>query len=183
MTPEMYGRWGDSKFGSVGLPWAGTHLRVVDPTSGQELPPETEGLLEVLTARIGPEWIRTSDLAMIDSDGFVFIRGRADGAISRGGFKIVPETVERALLLHPGVAAAAVVGAPDDRLGEVPVALIQSNPGTTPPSSAELEAHARKHMYSTHVPVLFKFVTELPRTPSLKVDLAAVRALFRNSPK
>jgi long-chain acyl-CoA synthetase len=95
----------------------------------------------------------------------------------------VPETVERALMLHPAVAAAAVVGVPDERLGEVPVALIQLLPGAATPSLAGLEAHARKHVYATHVPVLFKIVTALPRTPSLKVDLAAVRALFAASTK
>jgi long-chain acyl-CoA synthetase len=183
MTPELHARWGDAKFGTVGLPWAGTRLRVVDPTTGNELPADTEGLLEVLTPRIGPEWIRTSDLAMIDRDGFVFIRGRADGAISRGGFKIMPETVEQALMLHSAVAAAAVVGINDERLGQIPVALIQLRAGAEPPSAAELEAHARKHLYATHVPVHFKIVTELPRTPSLKVDLAAVRALFAHSTK
>jgi acyl-CoA synthetase (AMP-forming)/AMP-acid ligase II len=183
MTPDLYARWGDAKFGSVGPPWAGSRLRVVDPETGNEQPADTEGLLEVISPRIGPEWIRTSDIATIDRDGFVYICGRADGAISRGGFKILPETVEKALMLHPAVAAASVVGIPDERLGEVPVALIQLSPGAAPPSSEELEAHARKHVYATHVPTLFKIAAALPRTPSLKVDLAAVRALFAHSAK
>jgi acyl-CoA synthetase (AMP-forming)/AMP-acid ligase II len=183
MTPALQARWGDAKFGTVGLPWAGAQLRIVDPETGAEKPADAEGLLEVMAPRIGPEWIRTSDLATIDRDGFVFIRGRADGAISRGGFKIMPETVERALMLHPAVGAAAVVGLPDERLGEAPVAVIELREDLAQPSPAELEAHVRKHVYATHVPVQFKIVTALPRTPSLKVDLAAVRALFLASKK
>lgn len=53
-----------------------------------------EGLLEVISPRIGPDWIRTSDIGLIDADGFLFHRGRADGAIMRGGFKLLPETID-----------------------------------------------------------------------------------------
>ena len=76
------------------------------------------------------------------------------------------------------VAAAAVVGLPDPRLGEVPVAAIELRTGAARPSFAELDAHARKHLYATHIPVAYRFVDELPRTVSLKVSLPAVKALF-----
>ena len=65
-------------------------------------------------------WITTSDLAHIDSDGFLYIEGRADDVILRGGFKIAPETVIRALRSHPTVADAAVAGLPDDRWARSP---------------------------------------------------------------
>ena len=91
--------------------------------------PNEEGLLEVLAPRIQPDWIRTSDLGVIDEDGFLFLRGRADGAIMRGGFKVLPEAIERALLLHPAVAETAVVAVPDQRVGEVPGAAIRLDPG------------------------------------------------------
>jgi acyl-CoA synthetase (AMP-forming)/AMP-acid ligase II len=115
---------------------------------------------------------------MLDADGFMFHRGRADGAIVRGGFKILPELVVEALRKHPAVAAAAVVGAPDARLGQTPVAAIELNPGVPRPSEAELEEHARRHLYTTHVPTKFLIVDALPRTPSLKVSTPGVLALF-----
>jgi long-chain acyl-CoA synthetase len=178
MTPELHEQWGDEKLGSVGRPIAGAQLRVVDPETGETLAHGVQGVLEVIAPRIGPHWIRTSDLAMIDADGFLFHCGRADGAIMRGGFKLLPETIEAALLLHPAVSSAAVVGLRDARLGQVPAAAVQLKPGVSRPTSGELERHLRDHVYATHVPAAWRFVDELPRTPSFKVDGAAVRALF-----
>ena len=178
MTLEDARAFGNVKRGSVGRAWAGSRLRVLDPDTLEELPAGTEGLLEVSTPRMGDHWIRTTDLGMIDEDGFVFHRGRADGAISRGGFKILPEVVASALQSHPSIATVAVVGLPDRRLGQVPVAAIELRPGADIPSPAELEAHARQSLYSTHIPARFLIVDALPRTPSLKISLPGVLALF-----
>ncbi len=178
MTPALHAEWGRRKFGSVGRALPGSQLRVVSPETGAVLPPGQEGLLEVISPRVGPQWIRTSDIAMLDEDGFLFHRGRADGAIMRGGFKLLPETIERALLLHPAISAAAVIGVADRRLGEVPAAAVQSKPGVEQPSQAELEAHLRGHVPATHIPVKWRFVDELPRTPSFKVNRPVLRALF-----
>ena len=128
--------------------------------------------------KMGPDWIRTSDIAVIDEDAFLFHRGRADGAIMRGGFKMLPETIEHALLLHPAISAAGVVGLPDKRLGQVPAAAIQLKQGAEPPTEAALESHLRGHVYATHIPVAWRFVPELPRTVSLKIDRLALRQLF-----
>lgn len=178
MTPELHAQWGEQKLGSTGRAIPGAQLRVVDPTTGEPLPAGEEGLLEVITPRVGPDWIRTSDLAMIDKDGFLFHRGRADGAIMRGGFKLLPESIERALLRHPAVAAAAVVGLPDARLGQVPGAVVQLKPGVPEPTQGELERHVREHVYATHVPAYWRFVEDLPLTASFKVDRMALRGLF-----
>jgi long-chain acyl-CoA synthetase len=178
MTAELHAVWGQRKFGSVGRVLPGARLRVIDPDSGAELPQGREGLLEVISPRIGPDWIRTSDIALIDEDGFLFHRGRADGAIMRGGFKVLPETIERALLQHPAVSAAAVIGLGDKRLGQVPAAALQFKPGIAPPTVAELESHLRQQVLATHVPVQWRFVDALPRTPSLKVDRPGLRRLF-----
>jgi long-chain acyl-CoA synthetase len=178
MTQELHAQWGDKKLGSVGRPIAGAQLRVIDPESGAVLAHGQEGVLEVIAPRIGPDWIRTSDLALIDADGFLFHRGRADGAIVRGGFKLLPETIERALLLHPAVSCAAVVGVPDARLGQVPAAAVQIKRGAPQPTIDELERHLRDHLYATHIPAAWRFVDDLPRTASFKVDGAAVRGLF-----
>ncbi len=178
MTPELYERWGEAKLGSVGRAIGGAQLRVVDPDTGAPVAPGQLGLLEVIAPRIGPDWIRTADLAVIDQDGFLFHRGRADGAIVRGGFKLLPETIERALLLHASVSAAAVVGVRDVRLGQVPVAAVQLKPGAASTTARELEQHLREHVYATHIPVAWRFVDVLPRTASFKIDTGAVRALF-----
>jgi acyl-coenzyme A synthetase/AMP-(fatty) acid ligase len=178
MTPELHAEWGTKKFGTVGRAMPGAQLRVIDSLTGAELPPGEEGILEVVSPRIGPEWIRTSDVAVIDADGFMFHRGRADGAIMRGGFKLLPETIERALLLHEAVSAAGVTGVTDRRLGQVPAAAVQLKPGAKPPTVADLEAHLRAHVLATHIPTVWKFVETLPRTPSLKTDQRALRALF-----
>ncbi len=178
MTMELIPEWGAKKFGTVGRAFAGARLRVVDPDSSEELPAGQEGLLEVIAPRIGPDWIKTTDIAMIDEDGFVFHRGRSDGAIVRGGFKLLPEVIERALVRHPAVAAACVVGVRDERLGHVPAAAIQLVAGANAPSKAELDGHLRELVYATHIPTRYEVVEALPRTPSLKVDLPAVKALF-----
>jgi len=178
MTPQLRAEWGDTKFGSVGRAMPGVALRVRDLETDEILPPGAEGILEVVSPRMGPEWIRTSDIVMIDEDGFVFHRGRADGAIMRGGFKVLPETIERALLLHPALSAAGVVGVPDKRLSEVPGAAIQFKPGGPRPDIAGLEAHLREHLPSTHIPVHWRVVETLPKNPSFKIDRPALRRLF-----
>jgi acyl-CoA synthetase (AMP-forming)/AMP-acid ligase II len=115
---------------------------------------------------------------MIDEDGFLFHLGRADGAISRGGFSIQPEVIERAIRSHPGIVAAAVIGLSHRRLGEVPVAAVQLVDPETPLDIADLERHVRDQVYATHVPTQFRVVRALPLTPSMMVDRGKVRALF-----
>ncbi len=92
-----------TKRGSVGRAHPGSELRVVDPDTGSPIDADEEGLLEVKTRLLGDDasWTRTTDLARIDADGFVFILGRADQAIIRGGFKVRPEDVRAALGTRP----------------------------------------------------------------------------------
>lgn len=128
---------------------------------------------------IGPGWIRTTDLASIDADGFITLHGRGDGAINRGGFKVIPETVRRALVTHPAVRDACVVGVPDRRLGEVPFAAIELKRGATPPSESALKALVREYLPSHHVPVAILTVDDLPRNAAMKVRPSEVAALYR----
>lgn len=181
MTLDLHREWGQRKFGSVGRPLPGVRLRIVDAVTGVEQPPDTEGLLEVVSPRIGPDWLRTSDLAVIDGDGFLFHRGRADGAIMRGGFKLLPETIEDALLRHPLIKEAAVVGMPDQRLGEVPGALLVVRDGQTPPEASALESHLRQLLPATHLPAVWRFRPALPHTVSHKIDRACVRRILSGS--
>jgi acyl-coenzyme A synthetase/AMP-(fatty) acid ligase len=156
----------------------GVQIRVVDPDAGTDLEPGENGLLEAQIEVIGPHWIRTTDLASIDDDGFITIHGRNDGAINRGGFKILPETVRTALVSHPAVRDACVVGVADQRLGEVPFAAIEVWPGKQPPAEAELKDWVRDTLPSHHVPVAITVVDALPRSAAMKVRPADVAALY-----
>jgi long-chain acyl-CoA synthetase len=177
-TPDDIEKFGDSKRNSVGRPLPDTRVHVVDPDTGAELPAGEQRLLEARVAPISPDWIRTADIASIDTDGFVTLHGRADGAINRGGFKVLPETVRRVLISHPAVRDACVVGVPDKRLGQVPFAAIETSPGMPVPSADELKELVRQSLPVYDVPVDFAVVDELPRNPALKVSLPAVVALY-----
>jgi acyl-CoA synthetase (AMP-forming)/AMP-acid ligase II len=173
-------QWAAKKRGSVGRAHPGCELRIVDAATGEPRATHEEGLLEVRSAQLGADagWVRTTDLAHLDEDGFLFIHGRADSAIIRGGFKIHPDEVVKVLELHPGVHQAAVVGLDDARLGQVPVAAVTPTAGAPIPLEAELRDHARQHLASYQVPVRIRVAQELPRTPSLKVSQPGVIALF-----
>ncbi|MDB5726430.1 MAG: AMP-dependent synthetase [Novosphingobium sp.] len=178
MDLATHRQFGRAKLGTVGRAFPRCALRIVDPESGAPLGPGETGLLEVHAPRIQDEWIRTADLGSIDADGFLFLSGRSDGAIMRGGFKVLPETIERALLLHPAVAETAVVAVPDERVSQVPGAAVRLDPAAPRPSIVELSAHLREHVMATHIPVHWRIVDELPRNPSMKIDRPGVKALF-----
>jgi long-chain acyl-CoA synthetase len=166
--------WRDKR-GSVGRANPGAQLRVVDD-DGAPLAPGETGLLDVKPAQLGPsaDWMRTTDLARIDDDGFLWIVGRADQTIIRGGFKIMPDDVRGALEGHPAVAGAAVVGRRDERLGETPVAVVELRAAGSA-NAAELTGHLRNRLARYEIPSEILIVAELPRTPSGKPDLAAIR--------
>lgn len=179
MTPQLRNDFGPAKSGSVGRPIEGARICIRDQSNGRLADAGTVGIVEVVSPRMGETWITTSDLGLIDADGFLFLHGRADGAIMRGGFKIVPEVVERTLLSHPAIAEASVVGIDDARLLQVPAAAIELRAGMARPSDDELDAHVRRSLPSTHIPAYWRIVPELPRTVSFKTDRQAVRALFQ----
>lgn len=177
-TPEDYQRYRDTKPDSSGRPLPGVQVRLVDADTGTVLPTGRHGLLEARVQVIGPEWIRTTDLASVDADGFVTIHGRADGAINRGGFKVLPETVRAVLVSHPAVRDACVIGLPDTRLGQVPVAAVELRHSGGKPSEDDLKTLVRDALPSHHVPVAIVVVEQLPRNAALKVRPADVAALF-----
>jgi long-chain acyl-CoA synthetase len=170
-----------AKRGSVGRANPGAQLRVVDE-DGTPLGSDRVGLLEVKPGQLGPsaKWMRTTDMARIDADGFLWIIGRADQAIIRGGFKVMPDDIRAALESHPAVAGAAVVGRRDDRLGETPVAMVELRQ----PASADAGALAdflRTRLARYEIPTDIAIVAGLPRTPSGKPDLSAVRRFFADT--
>ncbi len=179
-TAALHREWSREKLGSAGRAHPGCELRIVDPDSGEVLPTNASGLLEVRAGQLGrTDWVRTTDRARIDADEFLWIDGRADGAINRGGFKIDPASVARALEKHPAVREAAVVGLPDARLGEIPVAAVELRDGAAAPAEEELKRVAREQLPPYYVPVRVRVLAALPRTPSMKVSQPALRALLQ----
>ncbi|MDF3310051.1 fatty acid--CoA ligase family protein [Rhodococcus sp. T2V] len=169
------------KRGAVGRLHPGVEVRVVDAESLEALPVGATGLLEVRTAQASStddSWIRTSDLAYYDTDGFLWIVGRADGAINRGGFKVDAGEVADELRAHPSVLDAVVVGIPDPRLGQVPVAAVQTARGAASPTEAELRTWLRDRVEAYKVPTAIRVLAELPRTVAMKPDAQAVRTMF-----
>jgi long-chain acyl-CoA synthetase len=169
------------KRGSVGRVNPGAQLRVVGDDGGP-LEPGKVGLLEVKPGQLGPcaQWMRTTDMARIDADGFLWIIGRADQAIIRGGFKVMPDDVRTALESHPDVAGAAVVGRGDKRLGETPVAMVElREPGSA--NAAALSDYLRTRLARYEIPTDITIVDELPRTPSGKPDLGEIRRYFSDT--
>jgi long-chain acyl-CoA synthetase len=182
-TMPLHERWWESKAGSAGRAFPGVELRVTG-ADGAELPAGETGLLEVRSeqsAQGGTDWVRTSDLARLDRDRFLWITGRADDVIVRGGFKVQPETVRRVLESHPAVREAAVVGLPDERLGAVPVAAVEAEPGRPTPSVAALIALCRAELTPYEVPKHVVVVDALPRTPSTKVSRVELLDMIRST--
>jgi len=174
--------WADKR-GSVGRAHAGCELRVVDPDSGLALAPGAEGVLEVRASQLGGEtWVRTTDLARLDDDGFLWILGRADQAIIRGGFKVRPDDIKVALERHPAVRGAAVVSRADRRLGAVPVAMVELRAGAEGVGPTELLEYAGTVLARYELPTQLHVVPGLPRTESGKVDLAGVNAMLDARP-
>ncbi|HEX7132177.1 MAG TPA: AMP-binding protein [Iamia sp.] len=112
--------------------------------------------------------LHTGDLGFLDADGYLHVRDRTSLLIIRGGANVYPAEVERVLLAHPGIAGAAVLGVPDERLGERVVAVVEPAPGVTVDSDA-LRAHCRAELARYKVPERFVVVATLPRNAMGKV--------------
>ena len=180
-TLDDYKKFGKLKRGSVGRPSKGVKIRVVDPQSLMLLPTGEQGILEAKLDRIddGKEWISTTDLASIDEDGFLFIHGRADDAIIRGGFKVMAGKVADIIKQYEGVYDAIVLGWPDERLGEIPIAAVEPYPGAEKVSKAALTAFLKERLTPYEVPTNFFIVEKLPRTVSDKISRPETKALIQ----
>lgn len=178
-TLPDFKKYGADRRGSVGRMNPGVEGRIVDPESGEPLPYGEKGLLELRAKHLGDgqSWVRTTDLARMDELQFVWILGRADNAIIRGGFKVMPDDVVKAIEAHPGVLEACVVSLPDPRLGQVPVAGYRVKSGKTVDQS-ELRTFLRERLTAYQVPTQFKQVDDFVRTPSMKPSQPELRKLF-----
>ena len=167
------------KNGGVGWPLPGVELRVADE-AGVPCPPDTEGELlirgpflmkgylrnpEATRQALQDGWLHTGDIAVIDADGCVYLRGRKKNVLISAGMNIYPEAVEEVLLRFPGVREALVTGRDDPVYDQVVCARIVAAEDLSLP---ELREHCRRYLKSYQQPRFFERVDELPKTPSGK---------------
>lgn len=175
-TLDLHREYAIAKRGSVGRAIPGVDLRIVDADHGEPLPTDQVGLLEVRSEGLGDGWTRTTDRARLDADGFLYIVGRADDAIIRGGFKVSAGDVVAAIERVASVRRAGVVGLPDARLGEVPVAAVEVDDPAV--DEATIMEALRGDLAAYQIPASIRVVEALPLTPTLKVDTVALRSLL-----
>jgi long-chain acyl-CoA synthetase len=178
MTLEDRAQWGNAKRGSSGRAIAGNELRVVDRDDGTPLSAGENGLLEVRAKRTGGDWVRTNDIARLDQDGFLYIEGRADDVLIRGGFKVALQEVEALIETHPAVAQASVLAFADERLGEVPVAAIVVRDKTDNVDADAIDAWVRERLAPYKRPVRYAIVPALPVTASMKVNRVELKRML-----
>ncbi len=125
-------------------------------------------------------WATTGDIGYLDADGFLYLTDRAAFTIISGGVNIYPQESENVLTVHPDILDVAVIGVPDDELGEVPLAVVEPAPGVRPgPELADaLLAYVRAEIAHYKVPRSVVFVDELPRTPTGKLVKHRLRERF-----
>ena len=157
---------------------------MVDIETGAEVGQNEVGVLVIKAPHASGaegQWLRTNDLARIDDDAFLWIEGRADDVIIRGGFKVPAGEVQKALETHPAVLEAAVVGIPDRRLGEVPAAAVVLRDGAAHPGEGELVAWAKERLAPYKAPITVRVVDDLPRNAVLKVIRPELKRLLSTS--
>ena len=122
-------------------------------------------------------WYRTGDLGYVDDEGFVYLCGRADDLIVRGGENISPEEVENVLSLHPKVDEVAVIGVPNPEWGQEPRALVVLKKGQDA-TSEELIEYCRGRLAGFKRPRSVLFLEELPKNAYGKVSRKALREKY-----
>ena len=185
---------GPRKVGSVGVA-VGVAVRVT-PLDGSSVPANTPGPLEirgesVITAYAGPGyedrfndgWLRTGDVGYVDDDGYVFLVGRNDDVINRGGEKIYPREIEEVLLALPGVEMAVVIGRADDVFGQVPVAYVTLHNINSDSPAESIARHAKElsraiegQLVRARRPVAINIVEHLPLNATGKIQRTSLRS-------
>jgi acetyl-CoA synthetase len=158
------------KPGALGRPVPGVSVEVQRP-DGTRCDPDEIGEIKV---RRHDAWFPTKDRGRIDADGYFYHAGRADDVIISAGWTMSAVEIEDAMLRHPAVAAAAVIGVPDTLRGLVVKAFIVAKPDQ-PQDPASIQDHVRRHLSQHEYPRLIEFVADLPRTPAGKINRKALR--------
>jgi long-chain acyl-CoA synthetase len=184
-------RPGHVKPGSVGPPVPGVEVRIVDDEDGELARGEVGEICcrsrfvmrgywkapELTAEATRGGWFHTGDLGYLDEDGYLFVVDRKKDLIIRSGFNVFPRDVEDALLEHPAVATAGVVGRPDEAHGEEVVAFVSLRPGQLL-SPEELVAFGKDRLGAHKYPREVRVVPSLPLTPVGKVDRKSLRAMI-----
>jgi len=177
---------------SSGRAIPGVEVRIVDD-DGQDVPTGEPGEIVVRGYNVmrgyfedpgrtaetidADGWLHTGDIGTMDADGYVAITDRKKDMFICGGFNAYPAEIERLLLTHPGIAQAAVIGVPDERLGEVGTAFVVPRSGVAV-DPAEVVAWAKEHMANYKAPRHVQVVEALPMNASNKVLKGELRARF-----
>jgi long-chain acyl-CoA synthetase len=179
------------KPGTVGLPFIGQRIAIAG-VDGTHLPPGEAGEvlihgLNVMRGYLGkPEetaktivngWLHTGDIGRIDEDGYLSIVGRLKEMIIRGGENIYPKEIEDVLSEVSGVMEAAVIGAPDEVLGEVVIAYVAYRPGTVG-TEAELNEHCASRLTRYKRPIAINVIDSLPKNAVGKLDKLKLKAMW-----
>lgn len=180
---------------TVGKPTTGVEMRIVDE-QGRERPVDEFGEVWVRSpatmqgywrdaeatsrTRDAEGWIHTGDIGAFDAEGYLRLRGRQSEMYIRGGFNVYPVEVEARLGKHPKVARAAVVGRPDDILGEIGWAFVVPSDPAAPPDLGELRRWVGEELASFKRPDGLSLLEDLPATPMFKIDKKALRARFED---
>jgi acyl-CoA synthetase (AMP-forming)/AMP-acid ligase II len=175
-----------TRLGSAGRVLPGVEVEVRDPM-GAALPVGEPGEIWVRGEQVSGEyagreapldadgWFPTRDRGWLDADGYLFIEGRSDDTIIRGGENIAPAEIEEVLLQHPGIAQCAVVGVPDDEWGQRVAAVVVLRPGAGL-DAAEVQDFARRSLRGSKTPEIVSFVEALPFTETGKLLRRVVQA-------
>jgi len=177
-----------------GCPLPGVELKVVD-ADGEALPVGETGRLLLrscsnfggylqrpsLNATDAEDWFDTGDLARLDAQGYVRITGRSKDVIIRGGENIPVVEIEALLYRHPGIAMAAIVGYPDERLGERACAVVVPKPGHALDLQAIVDFLKAQKMAAQYMPERLMLRDALPATPSGKIQKFKLREMVRDS--
>lgn len=179
---------GTDKVGTVGLPLPSTDVQLRDDNEKEVLSGESGELCvrgpqvmkgywnrpdETAKVMTSDGWLKTGDIAVVDSDGFFKIVDRKKDMILVSGFNVYPNEIEDVIALHPGVLEVAAVGIPDQHSGEVvKIFVVKKDPALT---EEELLQHARKQLTGYKMPKLVEFRTELPKTNVGKILRRALR--------
>jgi acyl-CoA synthetase (AMP-forming)/AMP-acid ligase II len=193
LNPEDHDVNGNEKMRSVGTPLPGVEIKIIDPDTGEILPPRTIGEIATRSAKnmkgywnrpeataetIDAEgWLRTGDAGSLDEDGYLYIQDRLKDMIISGGENVYPAEVENALYANPKVADVAVIGVPDEKWGEAVKACVVVKAGEEL-TEAELIADARTRIAGFKCPKSIDFITALPRNPSGKILRKDLRAPY-----
>jgi len=187
--------------GSMGKPIPGVTAAILDE-SGKEVPPGTLGLLCIKAGWPGmmrqiwndpakyqeyfrfPGWYFSGDTAYRDADGYFWFQGRADDVINTAGERVGPFEVESALISHPAVAEAGVIGKPDELRGQIVKAFVALRSGFEPSDELkkEIAAHVKQHLAGHAAPREIEFRDKLPKTRSGKIMRRVLKAWDQGLP-